>query len=90
MEKDEKKSEVVEEKVSEATEEIATPTPYKHPNRNLMDKEIETTATEESKEESDEKAGRPEAEARRGGEGAEERLGDPGPREQRRRRERRR
>ena len=54
MEKDEKKSEVVEEKVSEATEEIATPTPYKHPNRNLMDKEIETTATEESKEESDE------------------------------------
>jgi hypothetical protein len=55
MEKDEKKSEVVEEKVSEATEEIATPTPYKHPNRNLMDKEIETTATEESKEESDEK-----------------------------------
>ena len=54
MEKDENKSEVVEEKVSEATEEIATPTPYKHPNRNLMDKEIETTATEESKEESDE------------------------------------
>jgi len=54
MEKDEKKSEVVEEKVSEATEEIATPTPYKHPNRNLMDKEIETTATEESKEEPDE------------------------------------
>ena len=54
MEKDEKKSEVVEEKVSEATEEIATPTPYKHPNRNLMDQEIETTATEESKEESDE------------------------------------
>ena len=54
MEKDENKSDVVEEKVSEATEEIATPTPYKHPNRNLMDKEIETTATEESKEESDE------------------------------------
>ena len=54
MEKDENKSEVVEEKVSEATEEIATPTPYKHPNRNLMDQEIETTATEESKEESDE------------------------------------
>lgn len=54
MEKDENKSDVVEEKVSEATEEIATPTPYKHPNRNLMDKEIETTATEESKEEPDE------------------------------------
>ena len=55
MEKDENKSEVVEEKNSEATEEVAKPTPYKHPNRNLMDKEIETTATEESKEESDEK-----------------------------------
>jgi hypothetical protein len=54
MEKDENKSDVVEEKVSEATEEIATPTPYKHPNRNLMDKEIETTATEESKEKPDE------------------------------------
>jgi hypothetical protein len=54
MEKDENKSDVVEEKVSEATEEIATPTPYKHPNRNLVDKEIETTATEESKEEPDE------------------------------------
>ena len=49
MEKDENKSEVVEEKNSEATEEVAKPTPYKHPNRNLMDKEIETTATEESK-----------------------------------------
>ena len=55
MEKDENKSDVVEEKVSEATEEIATPTPYKHPNRNLMDKDIETAATEESKEETDEK-----------------------------------
>jgi|TARA_A100001391_G_scaffold44500_1_gene25957 hypothetical protein len=54
MEKDEKKSDVVEEKESEATEEIATPTPYKHPSRNLMDKENEKTATEESKEEPDE------------------------------------
>jgi len=52
---DEKKSDVVEEQVSEATEEIATPTPYKNPDRNLMDKEDEKTATEESKEESDEK-----------------------------------
>ena len=48
-------SEVVEEKVSEATEEQATPTPYKNPNRNLMDKENEKTATAESEEESDEK-----------------------------------
>jgi len=48
-------SEVVEEKVSEATEEQATPTPYKNPNRNLMDKEDEKTATAESEEESDEK-----------------------------------
>jgi len=55
MEKDENKSDVVEENNSEATEEIATPTPYKHPNRNLMDKDIETAATEESKEETDEK-----------------------------------
>ena len=55
MEKDENKSEVVEEKNSEATEEIATPTPYKNPNRGLMDKDIETAATEESKEETDEK-----------------------------------
>jgi len=55
MEKDENKSDVVEEKISEATEEIAKPTPFKHPNRNLMDKDIETTATEESKEETDEK-----------------------------------
>jgi len=54
MEKDENKSDVVEEKVSEATEEIATPTPYKHPNRSLLEKENETTATEESKEEPDE------------------------------------
>ena len=54
MEKDEKKSDVVEEIESEATEEIATPTPYKHPSRNLMDKENEKTATEESKEEPDE------------------------------------
>ena len=54
MEKDEKKSDVVEEKESEATEEIATPSPYKHPSRNLMDKEDEKTATEESKEEPDE------------------------------------
>lgn len=51
----ENQSEVVEEKVSEATEEQATPSPYKNPNRNLMDKEDEKTATEESKEESDEK-----------------------------------
>lgn len=51
---DNKKSDVVEEQVSEAIEEIATPTPYKNPNRNLMDKEDEKTATEESKEESDE------------------------------------
>ena len=55
MEKDDKKSDVVEENNSEATEEIATPTPYKHPNRNLMDKDIETAATEESKKETDEK-----------------------------------
>ena len=55
MEKDEKKSDVVEEKYSEATEEIATPTPYKHPSRSLLEKEDEKTATEESKEESDEK-----------------------------------
>ena len=54
MEKDENKSEVVEEKNSEATEEIATPTPYKNPNRGLMDKDIETSATEESKEDPDE------------------------------------
>jgi hypothetical protein len=54
MEKDENKSEVVEEKVSEATEEIAKPTPYKNPNRGLMDKEIETSATEESDEKPDE------------------------------------
>ena len=52
MEKDEKKSDVVEEKNSEATEEIATPTPYKHPSRSLLEKEDEKTATEESKEES--------------------------------------
>ena len=45
MEKDENKSDVVEEKVSEATEEIAKPTPYKNPNRGLLDKEIETSAT---------------------------------------------
>ena len=55
MEKDENKSEVVEEKNSEATEEVANPTPYKHPNRSLLEKENETTATEESKEETDEK-----------------------------------
>ena len=54
MEKDENKSEVVEEKNSEATEEIATPTPYKNPNRGLLDKDIETSATEESKEDPDE------------------------------------
>ena len=54
MEKDENKSEVVEEKNSEATEEVANPTPYKHPNRSLLEKENETTATEESKEEPDE------------------------------------
>ena len=53
MEQDNKETPVVEEN-SEATEDVANPTPYKHPNRNLMDKEIETTATEESKEESDE------------------------------------
>ena len=51
---DEKKSEVVEEQVSEATEEIATPTPYQNPDRNLMEKEDEKTATEESQNESDE------------------------------------
>jgi hypothetical protein len=51
---DDKKSDVVEEQVSEATEEIATPTPYKNPDRNLMDKEDEKTATEESQNESDE------------------------------------
>jgi hypothetical protein len=51
---EEKKSDVVEEQVSEATEEIATPTPYKNPDRNLMDKEDEKTATEESQNESDE------------------------------------
>ena len=54
MEEDENKSEVVEEKVSEATEEIAKPTPYKNPNRGLLDKEIETSATEESEEKPDE------------------------------------
>ena len=54
MEKDENKSDVVEEKVSEATEEIAKPTPYKNPNRGLLDKEIETSATEESEEKPDE------------------------------------
>tara|TARA_Y100000592_G_C5458578_1_gene312748 strand:+ start:609 stop:1460 length:852 start_codon:yes stop_codon:yes gene_type:complete len=54
MEKEEKKSEVVEEKVSEATEEIAKPTPYKHPDRGIMEKEVETSATEESKEKPDE------------------------------------
>ena len=54
MEKDENKSEVVEEKNSEATEEVANPTPYKLPNRSLLEKENETTATEESKEEPDE------------------------------------
>ena len=54
MEQDEQNSTVVEEQNSQATEEIATPTPYKHPSRNLMDKEVETTATEESKEELDE------------------------------------
>ena len=47
MEKDENKSEVVEEKNSEATEEIATPTPYKHPSRSLLEKEDEKTATED-------------------------------------------
>jgi len=51
---DDKKSDVVEEQVSEATEEIATPTPYKNPDRNLMEKEDEKTATEESQNESDE------------------------------------
>ena len=54
MEKAENKAEVVEEKNSEATEEVANPTPYKHPNRSLLEKENETTATEESKEEPDE------------------------------------
>jgi len=53
MEEDKKETPVVEEN-SEATEDVATPTPYKHPSRNLMDKEVETTATEESKEELDE------------------------------------
>ena len=55
MEQDEQNSTVVEEQNSQATEELATPSPYKHPSRNLMDKEVETTATEESKEETDEK-----------------------------------
>ena len=55
MEKDEQNSTVVEEQNSQATEELATPSPYKHPSRNLMDKEDETAATEESKEETDEK-----------------------------------
>ena len=50
----EKDNTVVEEKDSNATEEVATPTPYKHPDRNLMDKEDESTATVESTEESDE------------------------------------
>jgi len=54
MEQDNKETPVVEEN-SEATEDVATPSPYKHPSRNLMDKEVETTATEESKEETDEK-----------------------------------
>ena len=54
MEQDNKETPVVEENF-EATEDVATPTPYKHPSRNLMDKEVETTATEESKEETDEK-----------------------------------
>jgi len=54
MEQDEKNSTVVEEQNSQATEDVATPSPYKHPSRNLMDKEVETTATEESKEETDE------------------------------------
>ena len=53
MEQDNKETPVVEE--NSATEDVATPTPYKHPSRNLMDKEVETTATEESKEETDEK-----------------------------------
>lgn len=51
---DNKKSDVVEEQVSEAIEEIATPTPYKNPNRNLMDKEDEKTATEDTEDNSDE------------------------------------
>ena len=55
MEKDEQNSTVVEEQNSQATEELATPNPYKHPSRNIMDKEDETTATEESKEKTDEK-----------------------------------
>ena len=54
MEKDDKKSDVVEENNSEATEEIATPTPYKHPSRSLLEKEDEKTATEESKDTSEE------------------------------------
>ena len=54
MEKDDKKSDVVEENNSEATEEIATPTPYKHPSRSLLEKEDEKTATEESKDTSKE------------------------------------
>ena len=50
----EKDNAVVEEKDSKATEEVATPSPYKNPNRNLMDKEDEKAATEESQEASDE------------------------------------
>lgn len=53
MEK-EKDNTVVEERVSEAAEEVATPSPYQHPSRNLMDKEDESTATVNSNEQSDE------------------------------------
>ena len=53
MEK-QKDNTVVEERVSEAAEEVATPSPYQHPSRNLMDKEDESTATVNSNEQSDE------------------------------------
>jgi len=51
---EQKDNAVVKEQNSNATEEVATPSPYKHPSRNLMDKEDESTATVESKEGTDE------------------------------------
>ena len=55
MEQDEKNSTVVEEQNSQATEELATPSPYKHPSRNLMDKEDETAEEDKSKKEKSDK-----------------------------------
>ena len=46
------KSEVV--KKFPKQQKKSKPTPYKNPNRGLMDKEIETSATEESDEKPDE------------------------------------